>query len=167
MKTETGIETWEEANRAMEALARASSVRNATLAEVEAEIASVYESYGGKLSRLDDEITVLQSALAKFAKKHKREFQPSEGGRSHEHAGVAIGFRLTPPSVRIENEERALDFLSRFEGGVYLRVKAEPDRQALAEALKDDSSAVAKKLACHGITLQQKDKFFIEVRGWK
>ncbi|HLI02762.1 MAG TPA: host-nuclease inhibitor Gam family protein [Terriglobia bacterium] len=159
------IHSWEEADRAMEALAKVSITRRATQAEIDAEIASVHETYRGRLSRLEEEIESLEAALAKFAKKRKSEFKPdSEGGRSHEHAGVVLGFRLTPPAVRIENEPRAIDFLSRFEGGVYLRVKAEPDRQALAEALKDDSSPIVEKLAAHGITLQQKDKFFIEVK---
>lgn len=164
------IGSWEQAERAMASLAAAESSRRSVQAEIDSAIAAVHGRFQEILERESAGIADLEAALAKFAKKHKREFRPKdEGGetRSHEHAGVVMGFRKTTPAVRIENEPRAVDFLSGYQDGIYLRVKAEPDRQALAEILKDDADPATEKLAAHGITLQQKDKFFCEVKPAK
>lgn len=164
------ITTWEEAERAMAELANVEASRKATQAEIDAEIASVHTTYQDAMNRYKATGAELQTALAKFAKKHKREFRArDEGGevRSREHAGVVMGFRKTPPALRIENEPKAIDFLRRFANGTFLRVKTEPDRQGLADVLKDDSDPAVEKLAANGITLQQKDKFFCEVKEQK
>lgn len=164
------IGSWEEADRAMADLAAAEAARRTIQADIESEIASVHVMYQKPMDARRAEIAELQTALAKFAKAHKKEFRPREDGgetRSHEHAGVVMGFRLTAPAVRIENEPNAIKFLEEFAKGVFLRVKAEPDRQALADVLKDDSDPAVEKLAAHGITLQQKDKFFCEVKEQK
>lgn len=164
------ISTWEEAEAAMVRLAAAESARRGIQAEIDSEISAVHEQYREAMERQKTEAAELQASLAKFAKKHKRDFRAREEGgevRSREHAGVVMGFRRTPPALRIEDEPKAVEFLRRFEGGAYLRVRTEPDRQGLADVLKDDSDAAVEKLAANGITLQQKDRFFCEVKEQK
>ena len=162
------IGSWEEADRAMQELAAWESTRRGVQAQLDSEVAAIHAKYGKLLEEEKAEIAKLQAALAKFAKKHKKFFaEDAEGGRSHEHAGVVMGFRLTTPAVRIEDFPKAMEFLEKFADGAYLRVFAEPDRHGLADVLKDDSDPAVEKLAAHGITLQQKDKFFCEVKEQK
>lgn len=166
-KPELQIGGWESAERAMAALAVAENelrLLNAQEAQAMAAVAARFEQRL-QAARADSE--ALRKALKKFGSKHKRDFRAREEGgdtRSHEHAGVVMGYRTTPPQVRIEHEEKAVNWLAEFEGGIYVRTRAEPDRQALAEFLKDDSDPAVEKMAAHGITLQQKDKFFVEVK---
>lgn len=164
------ISSWEQADRAMARLAAVSAELRTTRADIESEIASVHVMFQEPLERQKAEIAELEKALARFARKHKREFRAREEGgdtRSHEYAGAVMGFRQTPPSVRIENFPAAIKFLEKFEEGRFLRVVAEPDRQALADTLKDDADPVAEKLVLHGISLQKRDKFFCEVKEQK
>ncbi len=167
-KSEIG--TWEEAERVMEELAQEESERRMIQANIDAGVAAVHAKFGSRMEEENARIGELEAALARFGKKHKKEFRPKEEGgetRSYEHAGVVMGFRKTTPAVRIENEPKAVDFLATHDGGRYVRTRTEPDRQGLAEALKDDSDPFVEKLAAHGITLQQKDKFFCEVKEQK
>lgn len=113
-----------------------------------------------------DKRAEIEKALKKFAAAHKAEFKPREQGgdvRSYDHAGVTLGFRRTPPAVRIEDEEQAITYLCQYYREDYVRTQFTPDREALKVALQDGNERLIEALAAHGITLKQVDKFFVEV----
>lgn len=167
MGEELHISNWEEADKAMASLAAAEALRRSIQAEIDSEIAAVHETYKDELARQSAAATKLQAALAKFAKKRKKEFRAdSEGGRSHEHAGVMMGFRKTPPRVVIKHAEQAVEWL-RQKFPLFVRPKYEANREALLEELKRPESILRDRFAGHGISLDSNDKFFCEVKEQK
>ncbi len=163
------IASWEDVDRAMERVARLDAELRIERANADAMIQRIEQQYQDFAREREAERADLELALRKFASAHKKEFAPREQGgdtRSYEHAGVVMGYRAKPPEVRIENEEYALEWLRTFDDGIYVRVKLEANRQAIREALSNDADErTIERMAAHGITLQQRDKFFLEVRN--
>jgi|SRR5579884_344486 len=163
------IATWEDVDRAMERVARLDAELRIERANADAMIQRIEQQYQDFAREREAERADLELALRKFASAHKKEFAPREAGgdrRSYEHAGVVMGYRAKPSEVRIENEEYALEWLRTFDDGIYVRVKLEANRQAIREALSNDADErTIERMAAHGITLQQRDKFFLEVRN--
>lgn len=163
------VANWAEAQGAMARLASAEGSRREIQADIESEIASVHEGYHDRLTSAKAAIDGLQKALAKFAKKHKKEFRAREDGgdtRSFEHAGVVMGFRKTPARVEIKKIEQATQWL-RQKFPLFIRTKYEPNREALLEELKRPESTLRDRLAGHGIAIDSDDKFFCEVKEQK
>jgi phage host-nuclease inhibitor protein Gam len=164
------IARWEDVDRAMEQVARLDAELRVERANADALIRRIEQQYQDFAREREAERADLELALRKFASVHKKEFAPREQGgdtRSYEHAGVVMGYRAKPPEVRIENEEYALEWLRTFDDGIYVRVKLEANRQAIREALSNDADErTIERMAAHGITLQQRDKFFLEVRRY-
>lgn len=160
------IRDWKDCDRAMTRLGQIVAELGVERANADALIQRTEEAYLNYASGLDEERESLEKSLRKFAGGHKKEFRArDEGGdtRSYAHGGVEIGFRRTPPQVRIEDEESAVEWLRKREFGVdFVRTRVEPNREALREALSCDSDPIVEKMAAHGITLQSKDKFFVE-----
>jgi len=159
------IETWPDADGAMEELAKLDAARRAIAARRDLRVTQVESQFNGELNALADAEDAIEKSLKAFAGKRKAEFKPapSGDGRSYQHAGVAFGYRRTPPAVHIEEEEAAIRWLTdRFEEQ-YVRVKQEPDREALKVTLLECDERTRGFYAAHGISLKSKDKFFCEV----
>ncbi len=153
---------------AMEKYAELCAERAELAASLERAKAEIVSRYGGQSSRLGAEIAAQETMPLDYAKRYKAEFKPRQAGgnvRSYEHGCVAVGFRLDPPKVRIEDEPAAIEWLQRFDDGAYIRVKVEPNREAIREALANDADErTVERMAAHGITLQQKDRAFVEYK---
>lgn len=161
------IKNWEQADRAMQTLSRLHAEWGLAQKNMEVEIARVRELCALPLKRLQGECEEIKRELTAFGKAHKREFKSREEGgdkRSYEHADVNIGYQLDPPKVRIEDEDRAIEWMIGAGYLEFVRTRLEPNREALREALSNDADPLVEKFAAHGITLQQKDRFFIEVK---
>ncbi len=124
-------------------------------------------AYVGKVERYSARCEVLQEALQGFALAKKTEFHPDPAGpgRSRTVHGVTIGFRLSPPSVRIENVREAARWLYGKLGAPFVRVAVEPDREALKKAFENGDARLRRRLVSRGISLARDDRFFIEVRN--
>ncbi len=160
------VETWEQAARLMEAYAKAE--RELCQAEMsrEAELECTRRRYAGKVERYSARCEVLQEALQRFALAKKTDFRPDPAGpgRSRMVHGVTIGFRLSPPSVRIENVREAARWLYGKLGAPFVRVAVSPDREALKKAFENGDARLRRRLVARGISLARDDRFFIEVR---
>lgn len=161
------VESWEQAARLMEAYAKAErELRQAEMGR-EAELERTRRRHGGKVERYSARCEVLQEALQGFALAKKTEFRPDSAGpgRSRTVHGVTIGFRLSPPSVHIENVREAARWLYGKLGAPFVRVAVEPDREALKKAFENGDARLRRRLAARGISLARDDRFFIEVRN--
>lgn len=107
----------------------------------------------------------LEAALCRFAESNKSEFQPEpEGpGRSRSFHGVEIGFRRTPPAVALDDRDEATRWLEKVFGDRFVRLTTQADRDALKAALSNGNRRLVRRLNQHGITLNQTDKFYVEV----
>ena len=107
----------------------------------------------------------LEAALRRFAESNKSEFQPEpEGpGRSRSFHGVEIGFRRTPPAAGLDDCEEATRWLEKVFGERFIRLTTEADRDALKAALSNGNRRLVRRLNQHGITLNQTDKFYVDV----
>lgn len=161
------IKTWQEAERAMEQWGRSSCALEEAQARLETELQAVRERHADALGDLEAELIILADDLRGFAKVQKAEFKPREAGgdvRSYEHAGVVLGYQRTPPFVRIRDEEKALKWLASEPWlKQFIRLRQEANREALRAKLSEGDQRLVERLAAHGITLDQKDKFFLEV----
>lgn len=85
--------------------------------------------------------------------------------RSAELAGATLGIRLTPPAVKFRKGVTAksiVDWLGLVFGGKgFLRTKVELDKPAVIKALQE-AAPMAGPLTERGVTVVQKDEFFID-----
>lgn len=158
------MKSWNDADRAMEALKTADAKLRALAAEKDKESALIERRYNVRLTELSESIEEITATLKKFAQAHKSEFKPAPkgDGRSYEHAGVEFGFQRTPPAVFIESEAPAIVWLRNNFANLYIRVREEANREGLLDALKAGDERFVEKLAANGIMLKQRDKFFCE-----
>lgn len=162
------IRTWMQADAALRAYARQATELAEHQAALERELSRVRATFERHTELVTAELAETEAALKKFAQGHKSEFKPSPAGdgRSYEHAGVVLGFRQSPGRVEIRNEEKTVEWLRDCRNGRFVRLIHQPNRDALLEALRDGSDQrLIETLAAHGITFQQKDKFFLEVKA--
>lgn len=162
------LKTWEEADRALERFALVDAEIDKAAAVLRLAIQELQAKFERQVRADLEKHELLDKELKKFAQAHKTEFKPSPAGdgRSYEHAGVVLGFRQTPGRVGIRNEDKVLEWLYAFRGGTFARMAIEADREALLGVLRpspDADQRLIETLAAHGITFQQKDKFFLEV----
>lgn len=66
-----------------------------------------------------------------------------------------LGWRTTPPSVRITGKEKVLEALKEFGLERFIRTKEEPNK----EAIKADAAAVEN---VKGISITQKEEFWVK-----
>jgi len=162
------INNWEEADRALAKFAQVEATL-ASAAALHQTLAQELQANYDRLTRVDlEKHALLEKALKKFAVSRKNEFMPAPNGdgRSYEYAGAVLGFRQSPGRVEIRNEEKTIEWLRDIRNGKFIRVLHEPNREALLEALRDGSDErLVEVLAAHGITFQQKDRFFLEVKN--
>jgi len=160
------VSTWPEAESLMAHFAQVEcDLEKLGAANLQA-MQAQHERYAAQVKPYLEKRQELEKALKKFAGAHKAEFKPREQGgdvRSYDHAGVTLGFRRTPPAVRIEDEEQAITYLCQYYGEEYIRTQFSPDREKLKGALQDGNERLIEALAAHGITLKQMDKFFVEL----
>lgn len=107
----------------------------------------------------------LEAAMRRFGETNESEFRPEpEGpGRSRSLNGVEIGFRRTPPAVALDDREEATRWLEKVFGDRFVRLTTQADRDALKAALSNGNPRLVRRLNQHGITLNQTDKFYVEV----
>jgi len=165
MKTAIEPKTWPEAETLMSQFAETQVEITKIKALWEESLLSVARDYGKRVKSYEEKRADLEKALKKFAAGHKAEFKPMPigDGRSYEHAGVTLGFRRTPPAVRIEDEETAVTYLCQYYKDEYVHTQFAPNREALKSALQNGNERLVEALAAHGITLKQVDKFFVEM----
>jgi len=158
------IETWPDADRAMEELAKLDAQRREVAARRDAKAAEVESKFNAELCALSDAHDAIERSLKAFAGKRKAEFKPapSGDGRSYEHAGVSFGYRRTPPSVYVEDEAATIAWAETSKYPELIRTKVEINRE-YARAVIQESERDAERLAAHGISLKSKDKFFCEI----
>ena len=159
------IKTWKAADDVLEAYAQTAQRLKKAEARRDLEIAKLRENWATEITGLEEELAAATKALKQFAGKNKEEFKPMPmgDGRSYIHAGVEMGFRRTPPAVRIEDEEKAVTYLYQYYQDEYVRTRFEPDREKIKAALIDGYERLIEALAAHGITLKQKDQFFLKL----
>jgi len=165
MKTANELKTWPQAETLMARFAEGECELEKLIVARDEAIRAAWADYAARAKRHLERRDEIVKALKKFATAHKAEFKPREQGgdvRSYEHAGVTLGFRRTPPAVRIDDEEAAVTYLCQYYEE-YVRTQLEPNREALKTALQDGNERLVEALAAHGITLKQVDKFFAEV----
>jgi len=164
------INTWQDADRALERFAAAEAESDAQLAALDLAFANVRARHQLDRDLTTAELAKLEAALKKFAAAHKAEFKaaPNGDGRSYEHAGAVLGFRQSPGRVEIRKEEETIEWLRDFREGTFVRVVHEANREMLLDILRQGVLAKDKRLvetlAAHGITFRQADKFFLEVK---
>jgi phage host-nuclease inhibitor protein Gam len=162
------IKTWEEADRWLQHFVTRKARLNNCEARRDEELAALRNRHQYQIDLASQEVSDVEAALKKFAAAHKAEFQaaPNGDGRSYEHAGAVLGFRQSPGRVEIRNEEKTIEWLRDCRNGRFVRLVHEPNREALLQALRpspDGDQRLIESLAAHGITFQQKDKFFLEL----
>jgi phage host-nuclease inhibitor protein Gam len=160
------LKTWEQTDGRMQIFAETSAQLAEIQAKLDAEIVALRKRYAEAFRVVELSLNASAAALKKFAQGHKSEFKPSPAGdgRSYEHAGVTVGFRQSPGRVEIRNEDKTIEWLRDCRNGKFVRLIHQPNRDALLEVLRDGSDQrLVETLAAHGITFQQKDKFFLEV----
>lgn len=159
------IETREEAARAMAEYGQLTWEARKLEAEEEKTLQRVHETYARRKGDGESRRQELERALENFARARKREFQPVPGGpgRAFSANGVSIGFRLTPPAVRMRDEASALAWFAGSRLDCFLRVTYTPDREALKRGLSNGNGRLIETLAAHGITLARREKFFVEL----
>jgi len=80
-------------------------------------------------------------------------------------AGLNIGHRITPPSLKLPNGQEAPALIAWLKAArlrSFIRVKEELNREAILTAVKSSDDPSNAKLIAKGFTLNQKDEFFIE-----
>ena len=89
--------------------------------------------------------------------------------RSGNFGGLLIGFRMTPPTLKMPKGEKVGDVLAwmRSKRGAiaqkFLRTKVELDREAMITALKAAPNDAGRKLLTDkGLSLTSRDEFFVE-----
>ncbi len=160
-------QTWDEVNATMERYALAAARLAEEQGNLELELTVARDKYNTSLKLYQSQMETLEAELKAFALSHKAEFKPRDKGgdvRSYEHANISIGFRRSPPSVRIEGgEEKAAEWLREAYGQDYVSIEITPDRKALKKVLEDGDVRTRNAMAGHGISLPAgKDKFFCE-----
>ena len=107
----------------------------------------------------------IEEALRQYAETHKAQFRPGPKGQGRRRTvhGVTFGFRLSPPSVSIRNEQ-VTHWLYDAYGDRFTRVVLQPDREALKKGLENGDARLRRRLNLQGIRLNQADKFYIENR---
>ncbi len=161
------IDTWEEAERGMAEYGRLWREARKFAASEEEAVERVRADYAQRRGGGEAKRKKLERSLQHFARARKRQFQPAPQGpgRSFSSNGVRIGFRLTPPAVRISSQAATVQWLVEAHLEGFLRITRQPDREALKSALSNGDPAerdLVERLAAHGIRLEQSNKFFIE-----
>ena len=159
------IGNWKEAERAMGDFASLETKVGQARAAMEISIQAAQDRFFQKTEDLASRQREIEAELRHFARANKKDFKatPNGDGRSRNFNGVRFGFRLTPPFVKIKTPVAALAWLYSSFGVTFLRISKEINRDVLKSELENGNPRVVKWLNDHGITLKQKDKFFIEV----
>jgi phage host-nuclease inhibitor protein Gam len=162
------LKSWNDADRAMEALAAADAALRRAIAKRDEALAKVAADHNEAIARPEGDATELSTALKKFAQAHKVEFKPapSGDGRSYEHANVTLGFRKRPDKVDIppDRYEQIVEDLHNDYNDAYVRVRKEANLEAIEATLRAGHPTDQQYLGSLGISMKPgKDKFFLEV----
>jgi phage host-nuclease inhibitor protein Gam len=148
------VDSMSRADLYMYQLARLHQMRAALIAQLEATIAKIRESYRARLERLERAISAREDALRTWAEANPSMF---DGNRSLQLKHGRIGWRLGNPSLRLLGGctwESVLDRLERRGLTEYIRIEKEPDKRKI---LADAEQLPLREL---GLRIYQRDEFY-------
>ena len=147
------IKNWEDADLALNCIGLIQNRRQTREADARAKIEAIKSSLQEMIGPDQEKEKSVVKALEKFVKANQKDLQ----GRSLKLAWGTVGFRLTPPKLKVRNVSTTLAKLRELGGKFkrFIRVKEELDKDAL-EVLGDDD------LKALGVTRAQADRFFAE-----
>lgn len=171
--SELKVESWEQADAAMERYASKQTYLAIERALMDADILAITEKYADLIGNAELGAECIAQALEQFTNSRKAEFKaaPDGDGRSYEHAGVSIGFRKLLDKVALPRgdakKQVSLEYLQQYRPE-FVRLHPEFDLVKLLAALKDGDAALVDALADHDIKLKPgKDEFFLKVASGK
>lgn len=169
------IKTWQQLNPALLEFAKLDVEVNHAEAKLDEQFQKLRHAHAKRVSRKNERLATLHRSIQTFCKSNKAEFDGARHGasstgaaRSRKINGMVFGFRLSNPSVHIQRKkiEEVIKWLKRkFVPDYYVRVTEEPNREALRQALIEGDDRFRKLCKDHGITLKQKDEFFLDTEA--
>ena len=169
----SAIDSWDAVQCAMEQYADQAANLAQRRAWLDDALAKVRATYAAEIAAGEKALEEIEASMEAFALAHKTEFKPAPAGdgRSFDHAGVTVGFRKMPPSVKLPHRtadrEAALNYLQIYRPSL-VRLAPEFDKPAILRTLDDGGEVLAKALGEHGIKLNPgKDEFFVKTEGEK
>lgn len=130
---------------------------------MEEQIQRIRAAYEIELTACAEELARMETDLESWARLHPEVFPA--GRRSIEMIHGVLGFRETPPSIRLRKgvkEDHVIDLLATNGLGGYVRTVKEIDRSSL---LADREAIGEEKLAALGLRVAQDDKFYVELKN--
>jgi len=156
------LKSWAEVDEAL-AEVRTLSVEQATAqATLDAALAEVQAKHQDSIQARAARIARLEKDLEEYTTAHKNELETTEGRRSKRLPNGTVGFRRST-AVGTRSKWTWAKVTEAIQGAgkrfaAFLRIKHEPDKEALGKALADGTltEAGAKRI---GVELKQKDTF--------
>ena len=151
------IQTREQAESAMDALALAAHRRDKLEAEMNLKLTAVREKYEEELAALAEAVKNEKDRLRAWADAHPENF---DAARSIKLLHGTVGYRLGNWAVKLVRGfkvERAIALVKTVIGPAYVRTKEEIDKELL---LADRARISADTLASCGLRLEQAESFY-------
>lgn len=155
----TRIQTREQAESAMDALATAAHKLAKLEGDMNLKLVAVREKYEVEMTELAKAVKAETERLLAWADSHPEEFDSS---RSIKLLHGVIGYRLGNWAVKLIRgfkEERAVALVKNVLGPAYVRTKEEIDRELI---LADRTHIPGEALTSCGLRLEQAEKFFAD-----
>ena len=158
------LSDWTAADRAIARLCELERDRSRSENEMSRRVDAIREEYAPALADLSEEDAALRAQVEQFARLHRDEFG---GKKSLERLQGVIGFRISPPSVRLLNRKWTWDgVLTALTRGFQKYIRSTPE--VARDAILADYAAgavSAEQLAGLGLQIAQSETFGIELKS--
>lgn len=164
-ETVRSINSYGDVDKALLVIGKVSVAIQEAEGKLNAAMQKLREKYDSETREIVSEKEQLEHGIEQFCIANKQDF---EQGRTKELTHGYIGFRVTPPSVGLLNRKynwkTVMELLRKMKWGInFIRVKEEPDKEAILTAVAEKSLDDAK-LASVGIKVDQSDKFNYDIK---
>lgn len=152
------INTRDEAESAMQQLAKYTHKRDKVMAKMNQELTDVRARYENEITQHGETISAQEKALKKWADRSPELFGKL---RSLKMTHGIIGYRIGQPAVKLItgiSVDRAIAFVKE-RLPQFIRVKEEIDKEGI---LAERANLTGAELALAGLRIEQAEKFFVE-----
>lgn len=159
------IANWQEAEKVMARLAEITRTRRAQEAEIQTKIDRLKAELNEVTKELQLEQAQIEKNLEDFATYHKSEFEGNKG-RSRDLTTGLIGFRKSPgklATLKGWTWEKVLARITEMKRKAWIEEKKTVKKDTIL-AERRSRNITDDELAAYGISFQEPDEFFYEVR---
>ncbi|MCL1856495.1 MAG: host-nuclease inhibitor Gam family protein [Kiritimatiellaeota bacterium] len=156
------ITTREALESAMNDYAAKDATLRGIAADLDKEIAAVKERYAEKIATAEGALVPVAEAIEEWAALHPSEFEPK---KSIELVGGRIGYRTTPPAVRMIKGVREETAIARILASQYRAIYARETPEIARDVILADYAAGTVKdsiLEKLGLRIHRQETFFID-----